>query len=186
MDTDTQDNFNNCNHDGSSDCSSSKCCEDQAYTCFTKNQYYSACAKKCNPNVVDSRGEKWNCIPKSASKCSILKPCVGACFGSAELEGAATASVKEVWDCSNYADAAECIDAHCKTPDAVLNKAWTKICNDNCAATPASKCPTKDSATPLTSCVHSCSSKSSALEAVTKTCNAFQYRSCVSTCYSDC
>ena len=175
--TDKSKHFKNCNHDASSDCSSSKCCAQAGTTCFTKNKYYSACATKCKPNVPDSRGETWDCTPKSASKCSTLKPCMEKCFKSSELALAANASEK--WDCSAYADAAECIAAHAKTPDATLNKMWTGICNDNCAATPASKCPTSS----LTTCVQSCSSK--ALTA-TKTCNDFEYHKCASTCATEC
>lgn len=174
LDTDKLKNFNNCNHDGSSTCAYSKCCQDEKYTCYTKNQYYSACTPKCNPNVPDSMGDKWDCTPMSPSSCSTLQPCAEGCFGSAELAVAANASVAEVWDCSAYADKDECIDAHCKTPDDKLNAMWKKICTDNCAATPASKCPTDS----LTSCIKTCKPSG--------TCDSYQYRACADNCYQEC
>lgn len=166
LDTDETKHFKKCNHDGSADCSKSKCCEDKTNTCFMKNAYWSACAKKCKTGVPDSTGETWDCTALTPSKCSTLQPCVEGCWASSELAVAASselavaanASVATKWDCSSFASKAECIAAHCKTPDATLNKMWKGICNDNCPDAPAKKCPEKS----FTACIASCGAKSKA------------------------
>jgi hypothetical protein len=156
LDTDKKKHFKKCNHDGSDSCAASKCCQDEKYTCFMKNAYWSACAKRCKRGVPDSMGETWDCTPLSPSKCATLQPCVEGCWGSVLQEETPVANANGGWDCSAYKSKGECEEAHCNTPDQDLNKMWKKICDDNCPDEPEKKCPKSS----FTACINSCADAS--------------------------
>jgi len=155
LSTDEEDNFQKCNHDGSASCADSKCCQDESYTCFVKNAYWSACAPRCKTGVKDATGETWDCTPVSPSNCKTLQPCVEGCWDFEEESKALQLKAAEDWDCSAYADKTECIEHHISA-DAGLNKIWEGVCNDNCPDVAPKVCPKSS----FTKCVNSCAGES--------------------------
>lgn len=56
-----------CEHDGSTDCSASKCCSKQNMFCFEKDKYWAACRESCvkGHHYLDPEDHKtpWSCKP---------------------------------------------------------------------------------------------------------------------------
>jgi len=74
--------FSNCEADGSTDCSTTKCCQVVTDTCYVKNPYWSSCQPSCKPGHVDEQGDKWDCTPISPTGCVHLQACMDSCHSS--------------------------------------------------------------------------------------------------------
>lgn len=164
LDLDEDENFHDCNHDGSNSCATSKCCEQEGYTCFMKNAYWSACAKVCRTGIPDFTGETWDCTALSPSSCASLQSCVGGCWGSESEETTTDVALRTGatmdWDCSAYTDKEDCLAHHSNFVDDALNELWETICNDNCPDAPEKMCPKSS----FTECIDSCGDESLAPE----------------------
>jgi len=102
-----------CESDGTTDCSKSRCCKGKSDKCYTKNQYWAACKGSCRKGEHDSYDSSpWDCkslrpktnpLVKCVKKCQTKrgdeKSCVGGCLyasssgtGSCEKDGATDCS----------------------------------------------------------------------------------------------
>jgi len=164
IDADYSANFHNCNHDGSSDCSESKCCSVEGWQCFEKNKYYSACTKKCNPDVKDALGESWTCKAFTPSDCTTLSRCQKDC----QSKSGSNHSVALSSDPCRGGSLESC-QRVCHYPMAALEALCKQKCVDNCPAA-GSECP--NGLSPLLSACYSTH------KASTK-CAAAEYRQCI-------
>jgi len=70
-----------CEKDGATDCSTSKCCQNDAQRCFTKNPYYSACKSSCKKGSHDSYDkEPWDCKQLDNSGGGKFGQCLDTCM----------------------------------------------------------------------------------------------------------
>lgn len=152
---DTDSHFQTCAHDGSQDCSSSKCCQTEGWTCFVKNAYWSSCAPHCKTGIPDKTGETWDCTPRSPSVCGELSGCMDGCRNNCP----ATETVLESTAACRGGTKVAC-KAVCKYPNAALEQLCKDGCDANCPDVPDKVCPKAD----LSTCVAECSAETIAPE----------------------
>jgi hypothetical protein len=170
LEEDHSKHFSDCEADGSTDCSTTKCCQVVTDTCYVKNPYWSSCQPSCEKGHVDETGEKWDCTPLSPTGCIHLQACIDGCHSglgasatllndsepeedlelseepvaeNLRVTGACTGGSKDVC----YQSCKQSFD------DDYMEHVCEVLCDKNCPDEPTKDCPNKNG---LIACLSSC------------------------------